>query len=64
MFTTFCFIVAEKNVAAFVAEITPYDFDSAEVLFLQDQGTGVFEVTVKFMEKDRAALEKLAARFA
>jgi len=58
----FSFIVTDP--AAFSAMITPYDFDNAEIMRVQDQGTGVFEVCVFAFEKDLAQLEKLAAQFA
>jgi len=58
----FSFVVTDA--AAFTAMINPYDFDNAEIMRVQDQGTGVFEICVFAFEKDLAQLEKLAAQFA
>lgn len=57
----FSFIVT--NAAGFTAMINPFDFDNAEVLRVQPQAAGVYEVDVFAFEKDFAQLEKVAARF-
>lgn len=58
----FSFVVTDP--AAFVAMITPYDFDNAEIMRIQEQVAGLYEVCVFAFEKDFASLEKLAAKFA